>query len=96
MDTLVLDLWKSAEQSSCWMFLTSPGELSPLDWKNVPCSTTQCHLLNRCLCLPLQAVAMEGLRLTEGIESGEPAMMIGEKFLVHEGDHCLGRGRVRL
>ena len=32
---------------------------------------------------------------TVGSESGDPAMMIGEKVLDHEGDHWLGRGRVR-
>jgi hypothetical protein len=30
-----------------------------------------------------------------GSRSGDPAMMMGEKVLDHEGDHWLGRGRVR-
>ena len=30
-----------------------------------------------------------------GSKSGDPAMMMGEKVLDHEGDHWLGRGRVR-
>ncbi len=30
-----------------------------------------------------------------GSKSGDPAMMMGEKVLDHEGDHWLGLGRVR-
>jgi hypothetical protein len=33
--------------------------------------------------------------VSDGSKSGDPAMMIGEKVRVHEGDHWLGRGRVR-
>ena len=33
--------------------------------------------------------------MSDGSKSGDPAMMIGEKVRVHEGDHWLGRGRLR-
>jgi hypothetical protein len=37
----------------------------------------------------------DGGSVSDGSKSGDPAMMIGEKVRFHEGDHWLGRGRLR-